>query len=707
MRILKISKVSSFLVWIMMMAFLLCFCSQVQAVQEEVRGNTNANINSGGYFVNSENAIFFSNPFSYNNSGTMGIIKTDLDGSNKVVIINKYARNINSIGEWIYFTNSTGNITKVKQDGTELTQIGEEKASQIIVINDFIYYSNPNDASKIYKIKTDGTIKTKITGETSGSLNILGDWIYYVNSLGICKIKTDGNERQQIFTGIQSDYVKKLIEYENKLYFSYNDTTSMTIYSMNLDGTEVKRNLFFQGKYWFSMSYDFQIVDDSIYFIKDDLGIYKSSLNGDNVSYITHVSTSDSPHFYVINGWIYFSSYLDDPSKTKDDGSETWLITPRAGAVVPVWTDYITSTAKRNSAFMLPSKTKVLMSDNSVQDKNIIWANEYVDTSKVGRFDLRANIENAAQVYVRLTLNVVDSFNVTGIRSKTISSSEIDLTWTAVTGATSYNVYRSTAVDGTYNKIRNVLIPEFTDNTVTSSTTYYYKISATYYLGESDLSDPINITTLSPPKLCETHVEIGTSPDSNNEAGLFIGLGNLHDSTGTTLTDICLTGYSIEIDSDPDKLGIFGVTNMVHIPNFSIGLDVVGQKATINFTGNLSGDLNRLLFIPLRLSGSADEITTLTIKFLSIEANSLEIPDPITLSFQRGKILNDGTTIIALNDAVAGLQYLAGIKDDTQINVVNMASILPDGNKPSVKNVIALIQNLVGLRDDSFQLVSQ
>jgi len=306
------------------------------------------------------------------------------------------------------------------------------------------------------------------------------------------------------------------------------------------------------------------------------------------------------------------------------------------------------------------------------------------------------------------TFELKDTTTGVYLNAKTISSCEIVLTWTAVSGATSYNVYRSSAIDGPYYKIGNVLIPYFTDNSVSSSTTYYYKISAMYDVGEGELSDALSVTTLSPPveKLCETHVELGTSPDSNNEAGLFIGLDNLHDSTGTSLTDIDITGYSIEIDFDPAKLGNFGVTNMVHIPNFSISLEVVGQKATINFTGNLTGEFNRLLFIPLRLSGSADEVTTLTIRFLSIEANSLEIPDPITLSFQRGKILNDGTANITINDAVAGLQYLAGINDDTQINVVNMASILPE-NKPNVKDVIALMQNLVGLRDDSFQLVSQ
>lgn len=109
----------------------------------------------------------------------------------------------------------------------------------------------------------------------------------------------------------------------------------------------------------------------------------------------------------------------------------------------------------------------------------------------------------------------------------------------------------------------------------------------------------------------------------------------------------------------------------------------------------------------------------MTIKFTSLcdlNLNPIKIPD-ITLKFQRGKILNEANNgTLSLLDAVAGLQYLAKIVDpgtDTgKVNVINMASILPPeagstSIKPSVKDVIALMQKLVGLRDGTFQLVSE
>ena len=79
----------------------------------------------------------------------------------------------------------------------------------------------------------------------------------------------------------------------------------------------------------------------------------------------------------------------------------------------------------------------------------------------------------------------------------------------------------------------------------------------------------------------------------------------------------------------------------------------------------------------------------------------------------RTRLLNNSLSIV---DSVAGLQYLAKLIDagtDTgKVNVINMASnVSPEsgatGIKPNVTDIIALMQKLVGLRDDSFQLISQ
>jgi hypothetical protein len=58
-------------------------------------------------------------------------------------------------------------------------------------------------------------------------------------------------------------------------------------------------------------------------------------------------------------------------------------------------------------------------------------------------------------------------------------SSQISLSWTAVTGAAGYSVERSTTSGGPYTTIAsNVTGTSYTDSTVTNGTTYYYVVTA-------------------------------------------------------------------------------------------------------------------------------------------------------------------------------------------------------------------------------------
>lgn len=66
--------------------------------------------------------------------------------------------------------------------------------------------------------------------------------------------------------------------------------------------------------------------------------------------------------------------------------------------------------------------------------------------------------------------------------------SKVDLTWNAVTDATSYAVKRSTTAGGPYTTIAtNITETSYTDTDVTSGTTYYYIVSAT--INGTEISD--------------------------------------------------------------------------------------------------------------------------------------------------------------------------------------------------------------------------
>ena len=74
------------------------------------------------------------------------------------------------------------------------------------------------------------------------------------------------------------------------------------------------------------------------------------------------------------------------------------------------------------------------------------------------------------------------------------------LTWNAVSGATSYKVYRATSQNGTYSLLGTVTATSYTNTGAKAGVTYYYKVKAVNSAGESAFSNVVSgkttVTTL-------------------------------------------------------------------------------------------------------------------------------------------------------------------------------------------------------------------
>jgi len=209
-------------------------------------------------------------------------------------------------------------------------------------------------------------------------------------------------------------------------------------------------------------------------------------------------------------------------------------------------------------------------------------------------------------------------------------------------------------------------------------------------------------------------VQIGINPNDGDSAGIFIGLKDIRDTQGTSVPEAKLAGCQIEVDYDPAKVTIPDVVDETNLGQITKTID--SGKVTISYnsaTGTTS--FNKLIFKPITLKGSALDKTSLQVKYLSVSDtnhNQITVDNPADLVFQRGKILKEGSAQPDTSDAVAGLQYLAGLKnvgtDSDQVNLINMASIVGADTgivKPNVKDIIALMQYLVQLRDPYFKPV--
>jgi fibronectin type 3 domain-containing protein len=81
----------------------------------------------------------------------------------------------------------------------------------------------------------------------------------------------------------------------------------------------------------------------------------------------------------------------------------------------------------------------------------------------------------------------------------TAGNAQVALSWSGSTGATSYNVKRSTTSGGPYTTVASPTATSYTDTGLTNGTTYYYVVTAVNSAGESGNSNQASATPTTPP----------------------------------------------------------------------------------------------------------------------------------------------------------------------------------------------------------------
>jgi Fibronectin type III domain len=87
----------------------------------------------------------------------------------------------------------------------------------------------------------------------------------------------------------------------------------------------------------------------------------------------------------------------------------------------------------------------------------------------------------------------------TGLTCEWVSSSQVDLSWDASSGADGYNVYRCIGASCTPTAlVHSVSTTSWSDIGLTSNTTYRYRLTAYNETGESGYSSIVSCTTYNP-----------------------------------------------------------------------------------------------------------------------------------------------------------------------------------------------------------------
>jgi fibronectin type 3 domain-containing protein len=131
----------------------------------------------------------------------------------------------------------------------------------------------------------------------------------------------------------------------------------------------------------------------------------------------------------------------------------------------------------------------------------------------------------------------------------TAGNAQVALNWSSSSGATSYNIYRSTTSggEGSTPYQTGVTSTSFTDSSLTNGTTYYYEVSAVNAGGQSPVSSQVSATPVAPPA---TPTGL-TATSGNTQVAL-----NWSASSGATSYNIYRSTTSGGEGSTPYKTGV-------------------------------------------------------------------------------------------------------------------------------------------------------
>jgi tetratricopeptide (TPR) repeat protein len=124
----------------------------------------------------------------------------------------------------------------------------------------------------------------------------------------------------------------------------------------------------------------------------------------------------------------------------------------------------------------------------------------------------------AGSEYTSLEDTITLPASPSGLTATPVSASQINLSWNSVTGASSYNVYRSTSQVGPYSKINNCTANSYIDSGLTANTSYWYRISAVNNAGEGNFSISVGAPTQATLEIYLNNAKTFYSNSQYNEA---------------------------------------------------------------------------------------------------------------------------------------------------------------------------------------------
>ena len=263
-------------------------------------------------------------------------------------------------------------------------------------------------------------------------------------------------------------------------YCAITNATGMhTVYLVFTGATPSLFNVEFFGFYTAPPVYSHQLLPGNTYALKSVLnGQYVSATNNGNFTLAAQGGSVSVPEeFQIYNaggGNIGFLALVDTNYVTAENAGNSPLIANRTG--VGLWETF-TEFASTNGAIALAA----MVNGKYVTVSNNAAATLIAQSSSVG---------GAESFTVQFVSGIVPA--TPGGLTAASGNALVSLSWQQSSGATGYNVKRSSAYSGSYSLIAsNLATVSYIDTNLSNGTTYYYAVSAVNPAGESTNSTPV------------------------------------------------------------------------------------------------------------------------------------------------------------------------------------------------------------------------
>lgn len=248
-----------------------------------------------------------------------------------------------------------------------------------IVYHDGWYYS---DGFKIQENSTVVPYKSDYGDYNTDNYQVYGNKLFFEGALSssgtnqvIFSMNLDGSSVKKIITNAL-DNGHSITVYKGKIYantYNYNGKNT-SIVSFNLDGTG--RKVLYTGNLGIlkkDVGYGQRahyIFNDRIYFLnKDNSSIYSMNLDGSDVKLISKLHNNPTTIISVYDGYIYYETQWEGLHRLKIDGTEDLCVLPENATQYAIYGDKIVFAPKSDTlGFVNSDGTGRYQFPNAIQD---------------------------------------------------------------------------------------------------------------------------------------------------------------------------------------------------------------------------------------------------------------------------------------------------------------------------------------------------